>query len=575
VLFFLVLIGGGVGVAWRDRAARQAKLNLEIEHALDDAAKGRGLALKLTDNPYAWEAALAEEASDLKRAQGLAAQDEAALEPATRERLQALQALLGADEADRRFAARFDEIRLEQTELNAANSTFKSEIAFPALKEAFQRHYRVAFGVTPVEQAATILQQRPKHMQYMLLAALDVSLNNMPKDDPQTRNWLAAVRDAADTGPWRKRARQALQASDWKVLEQLVEEAVTARQPPSLLVRLVRQTPADSPIRLKVARRIRQAYPGDFWANHNLACCLQYSQPPQFEEAIRYYTAALALRPHNPGACVGLGNALENSGNLDGAIAAYREAIEGHPDYYFAHMSLSRALEKKGDLDGAVAALRKGLGFGNDADGYLRLGNTLFRKGRRDEAIACYKKAIALDPKLSMAHYNLGTALLEKQECRDEAITSFRSAIACAHRAIELNPGDGGCRNGLAWFLATCPYFPLRDPAEGLKQAQKAVELAPTDGLIRNTLGVAQYRAGNWREAVAALEKSMQLRGGGDSYDWFFLAMAYWQLAEKEKARQWFDRAVQWMDKNMPRGKELGRFRAEAAELLKVQTTKE
>jgi hypothetical protein len=66
----------------------------------------------------------------------------------------------------------------------------------------------------------------------------------------------------------------------------------------------------------------------------------------------------------------------------------------------------------------------------------------------------------------------------------------------------------------------------------------------------------------------------MQLRSGGDSHDWFFLAMAHWQLGEKEKARQWFDRAVQWMNKNLPNGKELGRVRAEAAELLKIEAKK-
>jgi tetratricopeptide (TPR) repeat protein len=236
-------------------------------------------------------------------------------------------------------------------------------------------------------------------------------------------------------------------------------------------------------------------------------------------------------------------------------------------------MNLSRALEKKGDLDGAIAALREGLGFGQDADGHLRLGNKLFRKGRRDEAIASYKKAIALDPKLGMAHYNLGSALLEKG-CREEAIASFQKAIACERQVGELNPTDPYSRNDLAWFLATCPYLPLRDPAEGVKLAQKVVELVPNYGNGWNTLGAAQYRAGNWQAAVAALEKSMRLHGGGDSYDWFFLAMAYWQLGEKEKARQWFDRAVQWRDKNMPRGKELGRFRAEATELLKVEPNK-
>ena len=63
----------------------------------------------------------------------------------------------------------------------------------------------------------------------------------------------------------------------------------------------------------------------------------------------------------------------------------------------------------------------------------------------------------------------------------------------------------------------------------------------------------------------------MQLIKGGNSMDWFFLAMAYQQLGEKEKARQWYDRAVQWMDKNQPKNEELRRFRREAAELLGVK----
>ena len=387
----------------------------------------------------------------------------------------------------------------------------------------------------------------------------------MPENDPQMKQWLTELLDAADTGPWRKRAQQALKTSDWKALERIVEEALAARQPPSALLRLAREIPWDSPIRLKLFRRIRQAYPGDFWANHELACYLHYSQSPYLEEALRYYTAALALRPRNPGTCVNLGNALRNSGDLDGAIAAYREALDGHRDYAMARVQLSLLLEAKGDASGAIAELREALRLTNCADGHLRLGNALFRSGRRDEAIASYKTAIALDPKRGMAHYNLGTALLEKKECLQEAIASFQNALACYR--------SGGSPNSVAWFLATCPYVPLRDPVEGLKQAKKAVELAPGTADCWNTLGVAQYRAGNWKEAIAALEKVMALRGG-DSFDWFFLAMAHWQLGEKKKARQYFDRAVEWMDKNMPTRKELGRFRAEAAELINVAPKK-
>lgn len=65
----------------------------------------------------------------------------------------------------------------------------------------------------------------------------------------------------------------------------------------------------------------------------------------------------------------------------------------------------------------------------------------------------------------------------------------------------------------------------------------------------------------------------MQLRNGGDSNDWFVLAMAHWRLGDKDEARRRFDQAVRWMDKNQPTGRDLGRFRAEAARLLGVKAT--
>jgi uncharacterized protein HemY len=102
---------------------------------------------------------------------------------------------------------------------------------------------------------------------------------------------------------------------------------------------------------------------------------------------------------------------------------------------------------------------------------------------------------------------------------------------------------------------------------------RKAILLDPTLSTANywRTLGAARYRAGNWKEAIAALERSMELRNGGDSSDWFFLAMAHWRLGEKEKARQWYDQAVQWMEKNQPKNEELGRFRKEAEGLLKAK----
>jgi hypothetical protein len=83
-----------------------------------------------------------------------------------------------------------------------------------------------------------------------------------------------------------------------------------------------------------------------------------------------------------------------------------------------------------------------------------------------------------------------------------------------------------------------------------------------------NTLGVALYRVGNWKQAIAALTRSMELRKGGDSFDWAFLAMAHWRNDEPDAARRWYDRAARWMEQNQPQNEELRRFRAEAVELL-------
>ena len=66
----------------------------------------------------------------------------------------------------------------------------------------------------------------------------------------------------------------------------------------------------------------------------------------------------------------------------------------------------------------------------------------LHDKGRVDVAIACWRQAIALDPELAWAHYNLGAALADKGQV-DEAIACFKKAIA-------LDPKHAAARTGLA-----------------------------------------------------------------------------------------------------------------------------
>ena len=121
-----------------------------------------------------------------------------------------------------------------------------------------------------------------------------------------------------------------------------------------------------------------------------------------------------------------------------------------------------------------------------------------------------------------------------------------------------------------AWLLATAPDATARNPEEAVKLAKRALELGPQNAAYWNTLGVAQYRAGAWKEASLALQKSMELRNGGDAFDWFFIGMAHWQLGQKEEARMQYERALQWMKENLPQESELRRFRSEAEALLGI-----
>ena len=97
---------------------------------------------------------------------------------------------------------------------------------------------------------------------------------------------------------------------------------------------------------------------------------------------------------------------------------------------------------------------------------------------------------------------------------------------------------------------------------------------SPTEAAYWTTLGAAYYRAGDWKEAVAALEKSSELPDGGNSFNWFFLAMSHEKLGDKEKARRWYDRATQWKDKNQAAKEKLLRLREEAARALGVDRRK-
>jgi tetratricopeptide (TPR) repeat protein len=132
--------------------------------------------------------------------------------------------------------------------------------------------------------------------------------------------------------------------------------------------------------------------------------------------------------------------------------------------------------------------------------------------------------------------------LLPTQNAGDE---KARRDIEKFRLALESQPDSANACNDLAWVYAIAPKH-LRDPIRALALAQKATSLNPRDPIIRNTLGVAYYRAGRYREAADTLRTNLAHQH--ENYlatDLYFLAMSHHQLGETALARAyhaWADR---------------------------------
>jgi tetratricopeptide (TPR) repeat protein len=103
--------------------------------------------------------------------------------------------------------------------------------------------------------------------------------------------------------------------------------------------------------------------------------------------------------------------------------------------------------------------------------------------------------------------------------------------------------------NNASWYIVRQPRGDEVIYRRALHLAEAAVALAPGTGYYLNTLGVAQYRLGKYREAMKTLLESdrinsnpranrLDLEGQSGSIpaDVAFLAMASFRLGEKEKA---------------------------------------
>jgi tetratricopeptide (TPR) repeat protein len=290
-------------------------------------------------------------------------------------------------------------------------------------------------------------------------------------------------------------------------------------------------------------------------------------------KAVADYSRAIKLDPKNAAARYYRGNVYQELGQLGKAVADFSRAIKLDPKNKGAWNNRGYAYRKLGQPAKAVADYSQAIKLDPKVAHVWNNRGIVYCDylGRPDKALVDFSKAIKLDPKFASAWVNRGNAYAKLGQPA-KAVADYEMVLK------KLAPAHASAHNCLAWLLATCPEPKLRDPRRAVALAKKAVQLAPKVGDYWGTLGTAQYRAGDWKAAVAALERSRALKLGGDAYAWLFLAMSHSKLGERAEARKCYEQAIEWLEKNAAmlaknkvQAKELRRFRSEAEEVLELK----
>jgi tetratricopeptide (TPR) repeat protein len=248
--------------------------------------------------------------------------------------------------------------------------------------------------------------------------------------------------------------------------------------------------------------------------------------------ALVYLQLALYLEPNHAMALLSLADLYESLKKPDLAIKIYDRIPPSSPLHRNAEIQIASDLDALDRTDEAKKRLEKLIADNpKDTEAIMALANIL--RGRKDfaQCAEVYSKAIA---NVAVPEKSNWVMFYFRGICYERS-KQWPKAEADLKKALELYPDQPLVLNylGYSWIDQGTSL------EEGMNMIRRAVEQRPDDGYIVDSLGWANFRIGNYPEAVKELERAVELKPDDPTIN-DHLGDAYWRVGRVLEAHfQW------------------------------------
>jgi Flp pilus assembly protein TadD len=251
----------------------------------------------------------------------------------------------------------------------------------------------------------------------------------------------------------------------------------------------------------------------------------------QPEVALALLRLALRLDPDQDDAWMLVGDSMASAGDVAASREAYAKVKPNAAEYGTAQSRLAWSLQRAGDKEGALKLARAQLDRSKDSLQAMSAYAELLRENARyAESAEMMDRLIERGvegPDGWRLYFMRGVSL--------DQIGRWEKAEADLQKALALKPEEPDVMNYLGFGWADRG----QRLSEALNLLEKAAGLRPRSGEIRDSLGWARYRLGQYPDAVRDLERAVSLTPADPSVN-DHLGDAYWQVGRRLEAEfQW------------------------------------